>query len=113
MIEGFVTCSTPRWVVVRIFLLALSSGMFHIFASVGASTILSLEVRIVFPGCRLVMLASSFDNWLILVLAADTQTLDSSMVPNLESPVISVDGIVSEVIELIISVLSLSSFPAS
>ena len=42
----------------------------------------------------------------MLILTADTQTLDSSMVPKLESPVISVDGIVSEVIELIISVLS-------
>ena len=59
------------------------------------------------------MLASSFDDWLMLVLAADTQTLDSSMVPKLKSPVISADGIVSEVNELIISVLSLSSFPAS
>ena len=59
------------------------------------------------------MLASSFDYWLMLVLAADTQTLDSSMVPKLESPLISADGIVSEVIDLIISVMSLSSFPVS
>ena len=59
------------------------------------------------------MLASSFDDWSMLVLAADTHTLDSSMVPNLESTLISADGIVSEVIELIISVLSLSSFPVS
>ena len=33
--------------------------------------------------------------------------------PKLKSPVILADGIVSEVNELIISVLSLSSFPAS
>ena len=46
----------------------------------------------------------------MLVLTADIPTLDSSMVPKLKSPVISADGIVSEVIELIISVLSLS-FP--
>ena len=59
------------------------------------------------------MLASSFDDWSMLVLDADTQTLDSSMVPKMESPVISADGIVSEVNELIISVLSLSYFPAS
>ena len=59
------------------------------------------------------MLASSFDDFSMLVLTADTQTLDSSMVPKLESSVISADGIFSEVIELIISVLSLSSFPIS
>ena len=59
------------------------------------------------------MLASSFDYLSMLILAADTQTLDSSMVPKLESPVISADGIVSEVIELIISVLPLSYFPVS
>ena len=59
------------------------------------------------------MLASNVDDWSLLVLAADTQTLDSSMVPKLESPVIFADGIVSEVNELIISVLSLSSFPVS
>ena len=59
------------------------------------------------------MLASNVDDWSLLVLAADTKTLDSSMVPKLKSPVISADGIVSEVNELIISVLSLSSFPAS
>ena len=59
------------------------------------------------------MLASNVDDWSLLVLSADTQTLDSSMVPKLESPVISVDGIVSEVNEMIISVLSLSSFHAS
>ena len=35
------------------------------------------------------------------------------MVPKLESPVISADGIVSEFIELMISVFSLSSFPVS
>ena len=40
MIEGFVTCHTPRCVVARTVVLALSSGMFHLFASVGASTIL-------------------------------------------------------------------------
>ena len=40
MIEGFVTCRTPRCVGARIVVLALSSGMFHLFASVGASTIL-------------------------------------------------------------------------
>ena len=68
---------------------------------------------IVFPGCRFVMLASYVDDWSLLVLAADTQTLDSSMVPKLNSPVISADGIVSEVNELILSVLSLSFFPAS
>ena len=71
---------------------------------------LQREVRIVFPSCHLVMLASSFDDWSMLVLAADKQTLDSSMVPKLESPVISADGIVSKVIELVISVLSLLSF---
>ena len=59
------------------------------------------------------MLASSCDDWSMLVLAADTQTLDSSMVPKLESPVISADVIVSEVIELITSVLSLSYFTVS
>ena len=59
------------------------------------------------------MLASNVDDLSLLVLAADTQTLDSSMVPKLKSPVISADGIVSDVNELIISVLSLSSFPAS
>ena len=41
MIEGFVTCRTPRYVVARTVVLALSIGMFHIFASVGASIILS------------------------------------------------------------------------
>ena len=40
MIEGFVTCRIPRCVVARTAVLALSSGMFHLFASVGASTIL-------------------------------------------------------------------------
>ena len=40
MIEGFVTCRIPRCVVAMIVVLALSSGMFHLFASVGASTIL-------------------------------------------------------------------------
>ena len=59
------------------------------------------------------MIASNVGDWSLLVLAADTQTLDSSMVPKLESPVILADGIVSEINELIISVLSLSSFPAS
>ena len=59
------------------------------------------------------MLASSFDYWSMLVLAADTQTLYSSMVPKLESHVISAYGIVSEVIELIISVLSFPYFPVS
>ena len=49
----------------------------------------------------------------MLVLTADTHTLDSIMVPKLDSPVISADGIFSEVIELIISVLSLSYFPVS
>ena len=39
------------------------------------------------------MLASSVDDLLMLDLNADTQTLDSSMVPKLESPVISSDGI--------------------
>ena len=53
------------------------------------------------------MLDSNLDDWSMLLLAADTHNLDSSMVPKLESPVISADGIVSEVIELIISVLSL------
>ena len=76
MIEGFVTCRISRCVVAMIVVLALSSGMFHLFASVGVSTILRREVRIVFPGCCLVMLASSFDDWSMLVLAADTQTLD-------------------------------------
>ena len=41
------------------------------------------------------------------------QVVVTSMVPKLKSPVISADGIVSEVIELIISVLSLSYFPIS
>ena len=59
------------------------------------------------------MLASNLDDWSMLVLAADTQTLDSSMVLKLESPVISADDIFREVIELIISVLSLSYFPIS
>ena len=59
------------------------------------------------------MLASSFDNLSMLVLTSDTQTLDSSMVPKLESPEISAYGIVSEFIELIISVLSLLSFTIS
>ena len=40
MIEGFVTCRTPRFVVARTVVLDMSSGMFHLFASVGASTIL-------------------------------------------------------------------------
>ena len=35
MIEGFVTCHIPRCVVAMIFVLALLSGMFHLFASVG------------------------------------------------------------------------------
>ena len=55
------------------------------------------------------MLALSFDDWSMVVVAADTQNLDSSMVTKLDSPVISADGIFGEVIELIISVLSLSS----
>ena len=59
------------------------------------------------------MLASSFEIFSMLILTADTQNLDSSIVQKLESPVISVDRIVGEVIELIISVLSLSSFPIS
>ena len=40
MIEVFVTFRIPRCVVAMIVVLALSSGMFHLFASVGASTIL-------------------------------------------------------------------------
>ena len=41
------------------------------------------------------MLASNFDDLVVLELTADTHTLDSRMVPKLESPVISADGIVS------------------
>ena len=40
MMEGFATCCTPVWVVTIIVFLDLSIGMFHLFASVGASTIL-------------------------------------------------------------------------
>ena len=72
MMEGFATCRTPLWVAKQTVFLALSIGMFHLFASVGASNILRLEVRIVFPGCRFVMLASSFDGLSMLVLTADT-----------------------------------------
>ena len=39
MIEVFVTCRTPHCVVARTVVLALSSVMFHLFSSVGASTI--------------------------------------------------------------------------
>ena len=42
------------------------------------------------------MLASSFDDLSMLVLTADTQALESSMVPKLELPIISTDGIVRE-----------------
>ena len=59
------------------------------------------------------MLASSFDDWSMLVLAADTQTLDSGMVPKLESPVISADGIFSEVVELIISSMTSLKMPSA
>ena len=88
--------------------------MFHLFASVCASTILRCEVRIVFPGCLLVMLASNFDDLVnMLVLPADGHTLDSSIVLKLESPVISAVGVVNDVSELIISLFSLSSWPAN
>jgi len=88
--------------------------MFHHFASVGASTILRCEVRIVFPGCLLVMLASNFDNLVnMLVSTAGTHPLDLRIVPNLESPVMSVDSMVNDVSELIIGLFSLSSLPAS
>ena len=98
----------------RTVFLARSIGMFHLFASIGASTILRYEVRIVFPGGLLVMLASNFDDLVsILVLTAETHTLDSRIVPKLESPVISADGMINDVKELIISLFSLSSLPAS
>ena len=48
---GISTYRTPLWVVTQTVFLDLSIKMFHLFASVGASTILRLEVRIVFPGC--------------------------------------------------------------